>query len=624
MIKTYGGAFASPYAFSVIIQLEYRKETKLMKIIGIKIEDYKSVKNPVSIKFFDDKPTVLIGKNGSGKTNIAEALERIFKNNGSEIIPYDAEIELSREEFSRIFPNEEYSKEKCVFTASNGNGGQVDRISSSYIVPFLREKVKDMRILSDNLKSVIEEYKAQADKISCYEVDEPLRCFDLLGSNGKITNYYYVESRTKYITDACERFEKSLSEGFRDENTFVFTSNTYLPYSDMALDFKLEYREPDLAEFEKGFIKIDTAAIKAEIDKINAATGELCEKISDCMKRIDERISYFNNILEIPPTHNTDDGKYCHLLKEVRSILNPECLFLRNESSNVIFRVGNDDELRARNEAGSLIKELFKKSCNTDESGEAVTEDDLKNFETALNQGLPQFEKGMYEKVTVEQDGKELEIYLHEKTGEKISLNSTSAGRRWYFTYYFMKNRLKVGDVFIVDEPAAMLHPLAQRDILKELNELANSGICVIYSTHSPYLIPKEWKTVHFVSMGENGTETSKVETPKDGYENLKQISGNDIFELQEIYNTYDNCDKKIISRNCREAVREYIKAYKAEHKTAEKNGYDLTDEAYEQLSLSESTIKKWGSGSRFPKLENVIMVAVKTGKNIMELMCSE
>lgn len=392
----------------------------------------------------------------------------------------------------------------------------------------------------------------------------------------------------------------------------------------MALDFKLEYRDPELAEFEKGFIKIDTAAIKAEIDKINAATGELCKKISDCMKRIDERISYFNNTLEIPPTYNTDEGNYCHLLKEVRSVLNPECLFLRNESSNVIFRDGNSDEFRVRNEAGSLIKEFFKKTCNKDESSETVTEEDLKKFETALNQQLPQFEKGMYEKVTVEQDGKELEIYLYEKTGEKISLNSTSAGRRWYFTYYFMKNRLKPGDVFIIDEPAAMLHPLAQRDILKELNGLASGGIRVIYSTHSPYLIPKEWETVHFVSMGENGTEASKVEASKDGYENLKQISGNDIFELHEIYNMYHNCDKKTISDNCREAVREYIKTYKAEYKTAEKNSYDLTDEAYEQLSLSESTIKKWGSGARFPKFENVILVSVKTGKSIEELLCDE
>lgn len=181
-----------------------------MKTIGIKIHGYKSLKNPVSIKFFDDKPTVLIGKNGSGKTNIAEAIQKIFKNNGPESVHYDAEIELSREEFSRIFPNEKYSKEKCVFTASNGNGGSVDRINSPYIVPFLREKITDIRILSDNLKSAIEEYKAQADKILCHELDEPLRCFELLGSEGSVTNFYFVKSRTEYITAACERFEEAL------------------------------------------------------------------------------------------------------------------------------------------------------------------------------------------------------------------------------------------------------------------------------------------------------------------------------------------------------------------------------------------------------------------------------
>lgn len=71
-----------------------------------------------------------------------------------------------------------------------------------------------------------------------------------------------------------------------------------------------------------------------------------------------------------------------------------------------------------------------------------------------------------------------------------IDFNSTSAGRRWYFTYYFMRNILQSGDVFIIDEPAGMLHPSAQQEVLVELQTLAAKGIKVVYSTHSPYMIP--------------------------------------------------------------------------------------------------------------------------------------
>lgn len=41
-----------------------------MKITKIEIRSYKSIKQPVEINFCDDLPVILIGKNGSGKTNI--------------------------------------------------------------------------------------------------------------------------------------------------------------------------------------------------------------------------------------------------------------------------------------------------------------------------------------------------------------------------------------------------------------------------------------------------------------------------------------------------------------------------------------------------------------------------
>ena len=48
-----------------------------MKITRIEIKKYKSIKEPIEINFYDNLPTVLIGKNGSGKTNILEALDTI-------------------------------------------------------------------------------------------------------------------------------------------------------------------------------------------------------------------------------------------------------------------------------------------------------------------------------------------------------------------------------------------------------------------------------------------------------------------------------------------------------------------------------------------------------------------
>ena len=54
-----------------------------MRITRIEIEKYKSIKEPIEINFYDDLPTVLIGKNGSGKTNILEALNAIAEANSN-------------------------------------------------------------------------------------------------------------------------------------------------------------------------------------------------------------------------------------------------------------------------------------------------------------------------------------------------------------------------------------------------------------------------------------------------------------------------------------------------------------------------------------------------------------
>ncbi len=52
-----------------------------MRITKIEIANYKSIEEPVEINFYNGLPTVLIGKNGSGKTNILEALSAIAEAN---------------------------------------------------------------------------------------------------------------------------------------------------------------------------------------------------------------------------------------------------------------------------------------------------------------------------------------------------------------------------------------------------------------------------------------------------------------------------------------------------------------------------------------------------------------
>jgi len=68
-----------------------------------------------------------------------------------------------------------------------------------------------------------------------------------------------------------------------------------------------------------------------------------------------------------------------------------------------------------------------------------------------------------------------------------------SEGVRWFVSFFLQMKAVSgegegEGQVFLMDEPGANLHPKAQRDVLRLINSLKDE-VPVIYSTHSPHLI---------------------------------------------------------------------------------------------------------------------------------------
>lgn len=610
-----------------------------MEITKIEISNYKSLKEIATIHFYKDMPTVLIGKNGSGKTNILEALENIYNSGQSYYYPsqyshglkYRCYIKLSKEDFKKLFSDKIYNEEKCFLIVSNNEYGlKAEKIQSDYIVPILKEKIEDILKITKKLKNVIAEYKKQIQKITYVNSDnifierEGLKCFEILDLNGNITNYNKLMADTKYKLEDGEKFVETILKSFSNKDYSVFDYTDNILKFDYTKDFKFElkYIEPDLSDFEKKFISIDREAIKSEIERINCTVKSCSEKITEYTSTINERINYFKNALSHEYSLK-DEKKYFQLFDEIQSTIGKKCLFLKNESNNIAFfnKNSTDTNIIYRNKNTFSISQIYlEKIYNGNDKEERLkellnkkdfsfNEQDCKIFENYLNKNLPEFENGMYDRIFVELSGdKQFEIFLHEKTNENINLNMTSSGRRWYFTYYFMKSTLEKGDVFIIDEPAAMLHPLAQKEILKELKELQKQDITVIYSTHSNYLIPNEWDNVHFVLMSEMGTEVSRVENTKDTYKRLREISGNDIFDLQGLYDMFCKSDKQKTAKNCCEILKETFGNF---------------EKASKELNLAEDTIKSWSkpSNDRSPRFENVILIATKTNKTVEELL---
>lgn len=596
-----------------------------MRITKIEIANYKSIKEPVEINFYNGFPTVLIGKNGSGKTNILEALSAIVETNDNYFglrkelsMSYKVHIRLEKEDAEKLFPGKSID-EKYEFVACSGEKCKINRIESEYFVSLLKSEIEEMIALGNELKDALDTYKEQLNKIAYNERDEqPLRGYRITDFQDSTTNYDSLRFQVKFVLEQTEKLAESLLQNFCiEECSFKFGYiPDYYQLSDLErLCFKLRFVKPDLAPFEEKFITVNETAIKREITKINKATKASCEKITALLHELDERAKRLKSALSDDQIIPDNSGVFYKFIREVRNCVGTKCAFLRNESSEVIFKTDDPEHEYFRNDRSRVILQTYLNRVysgpDKDEIQKKISENKdfslseaaLKEFEEYLNTTMPEFENGMYERIAVEQsDGKIPTILLHEKSGETVALNSTSAGRRWYFTYYFMKNMLENGDLFIIDEPAAMLHPLAQKEVLKELLELESRGIKVIYSTHSPYLIPNDWKSVHFVVMTDGGTTV----TQENKYDSLKQVTGGDIFDLQELLERYQKCGAVGAAHNCYKALM---------HK------YGSIEEASKNVPFSYDTIEAWKKKKRGTLFENVINISSTIAVSPKELL---
>ena len=595
-----------------------------MRITKIEITNYKSIKEPVEINYYNGLPTVLIGKNGSGKTNILEALSAVAEANGNYFglrkelpLKYKVHIRLEKEDAERLFPGKSID-EKCEFAACSGEDCKINRIESERLIPLLRMEIDEISELAGELKDALDTYTKQLNKIAYSENEHPLQGLQIINFKNSTTSYDFLKRQVETVIREAEKFAGFVKENFSAEENFMkfgYVDYYYGLNDPEQLSFKLHYVKPGLAPFEEKFITVNEAAIKREITKINKATKASCEKITALLHELDERAKRLKAALTDDQIIPDNSGVFYKFIREVRNCVGAKCAFLRNESSEVIFKTEKQEREYFRSDRSRVILQTYLNRVYTgpdkDEIQKQISENKdfslseaaLNEFEKYLNEHIPEFENGMYDRISVERsDGKIPAILLHEKSGEIVDLNSTSAGRRWYFTYYFMKNTLESGDLFIIDEPAAMLHPLAQKEVLKELLQLESRGIRVIYSTHSPYLIPSDWKSVHFVAMTDSGTTV----TQENKYDVLKQVTGGDIFDLQALLERYQKCGPVGAAHNCYKALI---------HK------YGSIEKAAKNVPFSYDTIEAWKKKKRGTSFENVINISNALAVSPKELL---
>jgi ABC-type cobalamin/Fe3+-siderophores transport system ATPase subunit len=498
-----------------------------MELKRLRIQNYKSLKQPQDIDVSEPLIT-LIGKNGSGKTNVLDGIFTIFDGrtvNERTEIDFRFYIELSDKDISEYkdtlaFDNKDRMIEAYSSSEKHGLGINIDRIKSSFLNELLSETEESVYSISKELKEeleafnrVIKELSEDKPEYSKFTVDVDFSEEDIVNS----TNYGWLFSNfSREIEELVKKVKEIIGERKKGDElalsyqflgTHIFMRKHY--------NFTLRYSRPKLTRFEQKHITIDEDAIRVEIDKINRNTTKHRERIDGLYKKLEHKLNVLGSVIDQQyEVEDKADDRFELVLQKIISICNPKIYYLRNENSQLFFKNQQSWNSFYRSiDERTILETFIKYKYTTIEQNELkkqieekkLSAEEIKrlsfDLESFINDNMPLYEKEMIKKIKVSED---LSFSIIERSGDVVPFSNTNSGRRWFYTYFFVKGCLQPGDILLMDEPANNLHPEAQIDIRKEIEEISKKNK-VIMTTHSPYMISPN-SFVYYVEMTDDGT----------------------------------------------------------------------------------------------------------------------
>lgn len=160
--------------------------------------------------------------------------------------------------------------------------------------------------------------------------------------------------------------------------------------------------------------------------------------------------------------------------------------------SHIIDRIGEQGERDSLESVIHKIEALINKHVVTEWENIFPSDDSSTRLERRAKAKILGTKRNPYLEITLRQGE------------DPYKIGETSLGHRWFFCFLmftnFRKHRVQGKPViFLLDEPAASLHPSAQSRMLQAFAGIAEGDCNLIYTTHSPYLIEANWLESTFI-----------------------------------------------------------------------------------------------------------------------------
>lgn len=328
-----------------------------MQLKKIEILKYKSINTPITINFNANKPVTLIGKNGSGKTNILEALKRTFTNrhfsNLNRAITMQANyyFQLTDEEYKKYFSYIELDEKNGLIKVEYNDKEPTIRLVSSPIVQVCVKKFREeSESILQEFKNAARNYinnlkKIEVENTSEFMLYTQAECQDDKGTLTYIDDWHIKETQRQL--DEQLKSIKNILDIFKEDN-FKLDDYNYSRFTGIFYPIKLytivdqELKISPIIAKSLGITKkkLETANLK-----LNESIKSINQSLKTSYKNIQTQIQRFEKLKkEIETTFSkADDNRYATqeaeenyrnlFMQDLKSAVFTNCYYIDNENT---------------------------------------------------------------------------------------------------------------------------------------------------------------------------------------------------------------------------------------------------------------------------------------------------